>query len=76
MHTSLICFHNGIKNFVSLCCTMLQKNKPRGRRYGRKCGRGDKGQGQRGTLPRLGFEGGQTPFYLKIPKEPYYAGRQ
>jgi len=27
-----------------------------------------------GTLPPLGFEGGNTPFYLRIPKEPYYAG--
>lgn len=24
------------------------------------------------TLPRLGFEGGNSPFYLIIPKEPYY----
>jgi large subunit ribosomal protein L15 len=28
------------------------------------------------TLPRLGFEGGNTPFYLRIPKEPYYKGHQ
>ncbi|XP_078584433.1 large ribosomal subunit protein uL15m-like [Branchiostoma floridae x Branchiostoma japonicum] len=38
----------------------------------RKCGRGHKGQGQRGTRPRLGFEGGNTPFYLRIPKYGYY----
>ena len=44
--------------------------------HGRKCGRGNKGQGQRGTLPRIGFEGGATPFYLLIPKEPYYHGVQ
>merc|ERR1712168_16652 len=41
---------------------------------GGKCGRGDKGQGQYNTLNRLGYEGGQTPFYLRIPKEPYYMG--
>ncbi|EDO44563.1 predicted protein [Nematostella vectensis] len=35
---------------------------------GKTAGRGHKGQGQRGTKPRLGFEGGQTPFYLRIPK--------
>ncbi|XP_069126980.1 large ribosomal subunit protein uL15m-like [Argopecten irradians] len=38
----------------------------------RGSGRGDKGQGARGTLPRIGFEGNNTPFYLQIPKEPYY----
>lgn len=27
-----------------------------------------------GSLPRVGFEGGQVPFYLVIPKEPYYEG--
>ncbi|KAK3091006.1 hypothetical protein FSP39_016410 [Pinctada imbricata] len=26
------------------------------------------------TLPRLGFEGGNTPFYLSMPKEEYYKG--
>ncbi|KAJ8305727.1 hypothetical protein KUTeg_016272 [Tegillarca granosa] len=36
-------------------------------------GRGNKGQGHRGTLPRIGFEGGQTPLYIRVPKEPYYA---
>jgi large subunit ribosomal protein L15 len=45
-----------------------------GQHKGGKCGRGNKGQGQRNTLPRVGFEGGNTPFYLSIPKEPYYEG--
>lgn len=35
---------------------------------GRQSGRGHKGQGQRGTLPRSGFEGGQFPFYLSVSK--------
>ncbi|KAK3584952.1 hypothetical protein CHS0354_009636 [Potamilus streckersoni] len=46
----------------------------RGREKGSKHGRGDKGQGARMTLPRLGFEGGQFPFYLRFPKERYYEG--
>jgi len=38
-------------------------------RSGRHCGRGHKGQNARsGGGPYLGFEGGQTPFYLRIPK--------
>ncbi|PVD23294.1 hypothetical protein C0Q70_16560 [Pomacea canaliculata] len=49
-----------------------KKKKRRAFEKGKTHGRGHKGQGQRGTLPRLGFEGGNTPFYLRIPKEPYY----
>uniref|UniRef100_A0A2R8MSD3 Large ribosomal subunit protein uL15m n=1 Tax=Callithrix jacchus TaxID=9483 RepID=A0A2R8MSD3_CALJA len=44
------------------------ERRPRGRRRGRKCGRGHKGERQRGTRPRLGFEEGQNPFYIQIPK--------
>eukprot|EP00898_Chlorokybus_atmophyticus_P003334 jgi/Chlat1/4000/Chrsp26S04076 len=36
---------------------------------GKTCGRGHKGQSARaGRTPRLGFEGGQTPLRLRIPK--------
>ncbi|XP_050402600.1 39S ribosomal protein L15, mitochondrial [Patella vulgata] len=48
------------------------KRRRRDRQHGKTHGRGHKGQGQRATLPRLGFEGNNTPFYLQIPKEPYY----
>ncbi|XP_070336998.1 large ribosomal subunit protein uL15m-like [Equus asinus] len=34
----------------------------------------DKGERQRGTRPRLGFEGGQTPFYIRIPKYGFNEG--
>ncbi|XP_011781345.1 PREDICTED: LOW QUALITY PROTEIN: 39S ribosomal protein L15, mitochondrial-like, partial [Colobus angolensis palliatus] len=50
------------------------ERQPRGRRRGRKCGRGHKGERQRGTRPRLGFEGGQTPFYIRIPKYGFNEG--
>lgn len=36
--------------------------------HGKTSGKGHKGQGQRGTKPRIGFEGGQTPFYRLVPK--------
>lgn len=50
-----------------------KKNKLRRGQYGgNKRGVGDRGQGKYGTLPRIGFEGNNTPFYLLIPKEPYY----
>ena len=40
-----------------------------GSRRGKTCGRGHKGQGQRNKAAiRVGFEGGQTPFYLRVPK--------
>ncbi|KAK7501169.1 hypothetical protein BaRGS_00007654 [Batillaria attramentaria] len=48
------------------------KKRRRGFEDGKTHGRGHKGQGQHMTLPRLGFEGGNTPFYLIVPKEPYY----
>ncbi|KAB0364263.1 hypothetical protein FD754_008419 [Muntiacus muntjak] len=50
------------------------ERRRRGQRRGRKCGRGHKGERQRGTRPQLGFEGGQTPFYLRIPKHGFNEG--
>ncbi|KAJ7410550.1 39S ribosomal protein L15, mitochondrial [Pitangus sulphuratus] len=51
-----------------------ERRRGRGRYGGRKCGRGHKGERQRGNRPRLGFEGGQTPFYLVIPKYGFNEG--
>ncbi|XP_033644908.1 39S ribosomal protein L15, mitochondrial-like [Asterias rubens] len=48
------------------------KLRGRGQHGGNSSGRGKRGQVMRGTLPRIGFEGGQMPFYLRIPKYPYY----
>lgn len=37
--------------------------------YGKTCGRGHKGQKSRsGGKIRIGFEGGQTPLYRRLPK--------
>ena len=55
---------------------IVQKQNRRGQHGGRKCGRGNKGQGQRQTLSPIGYEGGSTPFHMRIPKEPYYKGVQ
>ncbi|XP_037550426.1 39S ribosomal protein L15, mitochondrial [Nematolebias whitei] len=52
----------------------LEKRRGRGQHGGNKSGRGHKGSRQRGTRPRLGFEGGQTPFYLIIPKYGFNEG--
>ncbi|XP_072170336.1 large ribosomal subunit protein uL15m-like [Diadema setosum] len=49
-----------------------ENRRGRGQHTGGMSGRGKSGQGMRGTKPRIGFEGGQTPFYLRIPKYPYY----
>lgn len=51
-----------------------EKRRGRGAHGGSRSGRGHKGQRQRGNRPRLGFEGGQTPFYLVIPKYGYNEG--
>lgn len=46
---------------------MLGRGRSSG--LGNTCGRGDDGQGQRaGGGMRPGFEGGQTPFYRRLPK--------
>ncbi len=38
--------------------------------YGAKSGRGQKGQRSRaGNKRKVGFEGGQTPIYMRLPKE-------
>ncbi|KAM9774550.1 large ribosomal subunit protein uL15m [Syngnathus typhle] len=54
--------------------TKLGKRRGRGQHGGNRSGRGHKGERQRGTRPRLGFEGGTTPFYLAIPKYGYNEG--
>ncbi|KAI4498859.1 hypothetical protein M0802_006034 [Mischocyttarus mexicanus] len=46
----------------------------RGQYGGDKHGAGNKGSGQRQNYMRIGFETGNTPFYLRFPKEPYYKG--
>ncbi|XP_056377900.1 39S ribosomal protein L15, mitochondrial [Hyla sarda] len=51
-----------------------ERLRGRGRHGGNRSGRGHKGEKQRGNRPRLGFEGGQTPFYLVIPKYGFNEG--
>ena len=53
-----------------------EKQRGRGQYGGNRSGRGHKGERQRGTRPRLGFEGGATPFYLIIPKYGYNEGHR
>lgn len=54
--------------------TQEDRRRGRGQHGGNRSGRGHKGERQRGNRPRLGFEGGQTPFYLSIPKYGYNEG--
>ncbi|XP_058804772.1 large ribosomal subunit protein uL15m [Phymastichus coffea] len=46
----------------------------RGQHGGDKHGAGNKGSGQRQNFMRLGYETGNTPFYLRFGYEPYYKG--
>ncbi|XP_013777989.1 39S ribosomal protein L15, mitochondrial-like [Limulus polyphemus] len=53
----------------------LRKKKPKRGQYGGKThGHGTKGSGQRQGYMRIGMESGATPFYLRIPCEPYHKG--
>ncbi|CAL1531114.1 unnamed protein product [Lymnaea stagnalis] len=60
-----------ISNVKDLPGTLYKKktNRSAGRK---KKGRGDKGQGARGTLDPLGYEGGQRPLIDAVPSEKYY----
>lgn len=53
-----------------------KRNDKRGRAQhgGDKHGAGNKGSGQRQNFMRLGYETGNTPFYIRFPYEPYYKG--
>lgn len=66
--TSVFFAHN-----MSTSFSQMKKNKKRVGRgissnQGKTCGRGTKGQNARGSGTRLGFEGGQTPLYRRLPK--------
>ncbi|KAG9478805.1 hypothetical protein GDO78_012456, partial [Eleutherodactylus coqui] len=56
--------------------TQRDRERGRGKHGGNRSGRGHKGERQRGNRPRLGFEGGQTPFYLVIPKYGFNEGHR
>ncbi|GFY41539.1 39S ribosomal protein L15, mitochondrial [Trichonephila inaurata madagascariensis] len=47
--------------------------RARGQHGGTTHGHGNKGSNQRCSYPRAGFEGYDTPFYLKMPMEFYYS---
>jgi len=54
------------------CGSKLSNNFRKGRGHGsgngKTAGYGHKGQKARSGAPRLGFEGGQTPIYRRLPK--------
>jgi large subunit ribosomal protein L15 len=61
--------------------TLVDKKKRKGRGIaagcGKTCGRGTKGQKARKSgRVRIGFEGGQTPIYRRIPKVGFYHEKQ
>ncbi|XP_059163111.1 large ribosomal subunit protein uL15m-like [Physella acuta] len=60
-----------INNIKDLPKTAYKKQVDRSRRSKKK-GRGDKGQGARGTWDPLGYEGGQNPLIDTTPSEKYY----
>ena len=59
---------DNIKDFRGAIKKKVRVGRGPGSGKGKTAGKGHKGQGQRGTLPRIGFEGGQTPFYRLVPK--------
>ena len=53
---------------------VFQSRRKRGAHGGDTHGAGDKGSKARQHFARAGFEGGQTPFYIRIPREDPYKG--
>uniref|UniRef100_A0A2M4BVY3 Large ribosomal subunit protein uL15m n=1 Tax=Anopheles marajoara TaxID=58244 RepID=A0A2M4BVY3_9DIPT len=51
-----------------------KQKRGRAQHGGDKHGAGNKGSGQRQNHLRLGYETGNTPFYLRFGYEPYYKG--
>ena len=63
----ILCICNASEKFNDFQAVRVGRGPGSGR--GKTCGRGHKGQGQRNkNAIRVGFEGGQTPFYLRVPK--------
>ncbi len=46
----------------------FRKGRGHGSGNGKTAGKGHKGQKARSGSPRIGFEGGQTPLYMRLPK--------
>lgn len=46
----------------------FRKGRGHGSGSGKTAGKGHKGQRARSGRPRVGFEGGQTPIFVRIPK--------
>ena len=46
----------------------FRKGRGHGSGNGKTAGKGHKGQRARSGRPRVGFEGGQTPLFVRIPK--------
>lgn len=60
---------NNIKDLPGAKKKAVRVGRGPGSGRGKTCGRGHKGQGQRNKMNvRVGFEGGQTPFYRCVPK--------
>jgi len=57
---------SNIRDFYG--ASQRKKRVGRGGKRGKTSCRGHKGQGQRTGKPRVGFAGGQTPFYRAVPK--------
>ena len=54
--------------YIFLNFSLVQKPDRRGQHGGKNRGFGDGAN----NLPRMGFEGGNVPFYRRMPVEPYY----
>ncbi len=59
---------SGLKPAKGSKQSRLRKGRGHGSGKGKTAGKGHKGQRARSGRPRVGFEGGQTPLFVRIPK--------
>ncbi len=50
----------------------FRRGRGHGSGNGKTAGKGHKGQKARSGAPRIGFEGGQMPFYRRLPKRGFH----
>ncbi|HHX56024.1 MAG TPA: 50S ribosomal protein L15 [Clostridiales bacterium] len=59
---------SGLKPAEGSKKSRFRKGRGHGSGNGKTAGKGHKGQRARSGRPRVGFEGGQTPLFVRIPK--------
>lgn len=67
---------NSLWPINNIKCILFKHKRGRAQHGGDKHGHGNKGSKARQNFMRPGYETGNTPFYMKFPREQYYKDHQ